>query len=139
MRGRAFLVLAREIVLGGKERHWRGAAGRAYYALMLECRETLIRWGFPMPPGDGGHRFARSRFSVPGNADLRFIVDRFDRLAPLRNKADYILTTLLEFSSDARAQDAIQIASDALDRLDAIEADSVRLANAVAAIRAVYP
>src|SRR5450432_251507 len=114
MRGRAFLVLARETILGGKERHWRGASGRAYYALMLECRDALIRWGFPMPPGDGGHRFSRTRFSVPGNTDLRFIADRFDFLAPLRNKADYILTPVPEFASNAKAQAAIQFASDAL-------------------------
>jgi hypothetical protein len=86
-----------------------------------------------------GHRFARTRFVVPGNLDLRFIGDRFDHLTPLRNKADYILTTLHEFSSDARAQAAIQEAAEALDRLDAMEADPVRLADAIAAIRAVFP
>jgi hypothetical protein len=37
MQGKEFLLLAKEIFAGGTERHWRGAAGRAYYALMLEC------------------------------------------------------------------------------------------------------
>ena len=50
MRGREYLELAREILPGGTEKHRRGAAGRAYYALFLEGREALARWGFlPIP------------------------------------------------------------------------------------------
>jgi hypothetical protein len=139
MEGRKYLDLARELVRGADEPHWRGAAGRAYYALMLEGREALIRWGFSPPPGEGAHRFVRLRFTFPADADLKKIGDALDRLGRLRNKADYDLSSLPAFSSDAAAQDAIRRAGDALAVLDAIEADPARLAAAVAAIRAAFP
>ena len=41
MRGREFLDLAKEIIRGATEKHWRGTAGRAYSALMLEGRDAL--------------------------------------------------------------------------------------------------
>jgi hypothetical protein len=139
MRGRAFLDLAREIIRGGTEKHWRGASGRAYYALMLECRDALIRWGFSPAHGESSHRFVHIRLSIPSDADVRIIIDRFDRLAPLRNKADYDLKTLPEFSSERRAQGALQQAGDVLDLLDALEADQPRLATVVSAISAAFP
>lgn len=139
MRGREFLDLAKEMIRGATEKHWRGAAGRAYYALMLECREALLRWGIPMFPNESAHRFVRTRIIVSGGRDARLIVDWFDRLAALRNKADYVLTTLSEFSSSARTRLALQEADSALACLDAIETDPARLAAAIAAIRAAFP
>jgi len=50
MDGRAFLGVAQEMALGRTEAHWRAAVGRAYYALMLEGRDFLQRWGFVPPP-----------------------------------------------------------------------------------------
>ncbi len=139
MRGREYLTLAREIISGGSERHWRGTVGRAYYALMLECREALIRWGFTIPKGEGAHRFVRLRFDIPGQADLRFIAAQYNELGQLRNRADYDLSALPEFKNASKAKAALPKAADALAMLDAIEADSVRLAAAIAAIRAAYP
>jgi hypothetical protein len=139
MRGRAFLDLAREILRGGGERHWRGASGRAYYSLMLECREALFRWGFPLPPRDNVHTFVRLRFTVPVHADLRTIGDHLERLGRLRNQADYDLTTLIQFARATYAQRAVQDAGSSLVLLDAIDGDGARRAAAVAAIRAAFP
>jgi hypothetical protein len=139
MQGRAFLELARDVVLGGTEKHWRCTVGRAYYAVVLECRDALARWGYPLPPGESVHRWVRMRFDYPAHADLNFIGTRTGRLARLRNQADCDLSALAAFASDARALDAIQLAANAIDLLDTIEADPARLTTAVNAIKAAFP
>src|SRR5207237_567275 len=111
MQGRRFLDLAREIFAGGSEVHWRGCAGRAYYGLVLECRDALQRWGFPPPPRDRMHAVVRLRFVyATAVADLRFIGDALDELIRLRNKADYDLSALAAFATDRRARNALDLA-----------------------------
>src|SRR6267378_2209099 len=97
MQGKDFLALAREIFAGATERHWRGAAGRAYYALLLEGREALFRWGFALPPRDNVHSFVRLRFSFAADADMKAIGKALDKLSRLRNQADYDLSALPAF------------------------------------------
>jgi hypothetical protein len=139
MQGRAYLELAREIVVGGTEKHWRGASGRAYYAVMLESRDALFRWGFALPPRENVHHFARMRFSFPAHAELKVIGDTLDHQCRLRNQADYDLSTNPAFTSATRAQHAIRDAEVAIALLDAIDGDAARRAAAVAAIRAAFP
>jgi hypothetical protein len=139
MDGRAYLDLARENVAGGTEVHWRGAAGRAYYALMLECREALFRWGFALPPHTNVHTFVRLRFNYPSDPDLKRIGRMVDDLSQLRNRADYDLSALVMFASDNKAQRAIADAAHGIALLDAIDADPVRQAAALAAVRAAFP
>ncbi len=139
MLGREYLELAREILPGGTEKHWRGATGRAYYALFLESRDALARWGFVPARGDSVHYFVRSRFGFPAHADLKKIGDVLEALQRLRNKADYDLSGLTVFKSATAAQDAVDRSTDALDLLDAIEADPARLTAAVNAMRAAFP
>jgi hypothetical protein len=139
MQGKEFLVLAREIFAGATERHWRGAAGRAYYALMLEGRDALFRWGFALPPRDNVHSFVRLRFSFPADPDLKKIGDALQDLSRLRNRADYDLSPGIFFASPLWTQRAIQSASDAIVLLDAIDGDPTRRAAAIAAIRIRFP
>jgi hypothetical protein len=106
---------------------------------MLECREALFRGGFALPPRENVHTFVRLRFDSPAHTQLKVIGKVLDTLGRLRNQADYTLTALKTFASPARAQRAIQEVSDALALLDAIDADPVRQAAAIAAIRAAFP
>jgi hypothetical protein len=129
MDGRAFLT----------EAHWRSAAGRAYYALLLEGREALARWGFALPPHHQLHAFARLRFSYAAVPDLKIIGDAVDRLGQLRNRADYDLNPSRWFASSARAHRALTDADAALALLDQIDVDSSRRSLAIAAIRAAWP
>jgi hypothetical protein len=139
MQGREFLALAKENIAGNTERHWRGAAGRAYYALMLECREALFRWGFLLPPRENVHTYARLRFSFPADVDLKKIGKALEDLCKLRNWADYNLAAGSYFASSNQARQAIQKATDAISLLDTIDGDPGRLAVAIAAIRVRFP
>jgi hypothetical protein len=139
MQGRENLDLAREYVTGGRERRWRGAARSAYYALFLECRDVLARWGFTLPARDTVHDAVRARFRVATNPDLPPIGGKLNDLMNLRIHADYRLNPAPHFRNAGRAQQAIQEAAAALVLLDAIDADPVRRNLAVAAIRAAFP
>src|SRR5712671_1646527 len=114
MRGRGFLDLARELLAGTKEFHWRGAAIHAYYALLLECRDTLFGWGFQMPRRDTVHAWVRLRHTYAGDADLKAIGRTLDSLVRLRNRASYDLSPLASFASPNVARDAVRDAADAL-------------------------
>jgi hypothetical protein len=139
MQGRQFLDLARDNLAGGSEVHWRGAAGRAYYALMLECRDALVRWGLKLLPRDNVHTFVRLRFTFAAHPDLRTIGMTLEKLGQLRNRADYDLSTLLAFASAAVATNAVQEAALRIDLLDAIERDPLRRTAALAAIQKAFP
>src|SRR5262245_38709901 len=139
MNGRAFLRVARDIIRGATDAHWRAAAGRAYYALFLEGRDALAGWGFRPGPGENVHPFARLRFVYAADQEVKDIGRARDRLVRLRSKADYDLTALPELTSDAAARQAIRDATDAIARLDVILADAARVAAIIADIRARWP
>jgi hypothetical protein len=139
MNGRVFLDVADELVRGPTEAHWRTAAGRAYYALFLEAREALVRWGFAPPPQDRAHAFVRLRFVYAPDVELKEIGYELERLGPLRNQADYKPAVPGPFQTNARAGLAVNSTRVALGRLDQMEADPARLAAAVAGIRAAFP
>src|SRR4051794_7351079 len=121
MDGRAFLDPARDLAAGPAEPHWRTAAGNAYYALLLECREALGRWGTPLPPHQNVHSFVRLTVLFAKDADLKRLGTTLDGLVQLRNRASYQLNPAPSFTSGAAAQRAVQDATDAIALLDAIE------------------
>jgi hypothetical protein len=139
MDGRAFLKVAQALAQGVTEADWRSAANRAYYALMLEAREALLRWGFPLPHRDQVHSFVRLRFITANDRDLKAIGQALEELGRLRNMADYQLGYFVRFRSAGTAQQSVQDARTAIALLDTCEADPVRRAAAIAAIRGTLP
>jgi hypothetical protein len=139
MDGRAFLDVAKELVSGSTEAHWRAAAGRAYYALMLEGWAALLRWGFAVPPREPIHMFVRLRFRYATDRDLKKLGDALDSLGKLRNQADYQPTNPGPFKNALRVSQAIVEAEQNLVRLDQVDADATRRAAAIVGIRAQFP
>jgi hypothetical protein len=134
MQGRAFLDVAREMCSGATEAHWRAAVIHAYYALVLECRDALTRWGIAVPPRQNIHAAVRLKFAYAGHPDLRVIGDALDFLVRHRNDASYDLSPLPIFQTRRLALRAVREAEAALALLDAIEADPARRAAAVASL-----
>jgi hypothetical protein len=135
MKGREFLDVARELAAGAGEAHWRAAAGGAYYALILESRDALLRWGFSIPARDNVHTFVRLRLLFANDPDLKDIGIVLDHTSQLRNRADYDLRPSRAFASRAIAQAALKDITDALSKLDVIENDPARRLAAMASIR----
>jgi hypothetical protein len=139
MDGRAFLDVSKELLVGPTEAHWRAAAGRAYYALMLEGWAALLRWGFAVPPRDSVHTFVRMRFNFAADRDLQKIGRALDSLSWLRNQADYHLASPGPFTDSVQVGQGIGRAETSLVRLDQVEADTSRRAAAITGIRSKFP
>jgi hypothetical protein len=135
MQGREFLDLAKELAAGSRPYHWRGATIHAYYALLLECRETMARWGLPSPSRHQVHAAIRLRLVYASHPDLKLIGMDLEKLTENRNRASYDLRDLPMFATAQIAQRGVQKAGDAIALLDAIDADPIRRAAAVASIR----
>jgi hypothetical protein len=134
MQGRAYLDLACEVIAGGDELHWRGAAIHAYYALFLECRDALRRWGVVIPRRQDVHSFVRLKYNWAGSTDLRGIGDNLDWLLRRRNAASYEMNPVPWFTAGREAQEAITRAAAALALLDAIDGDAARRTAAIASL-----
>lgn len=139
MDGRAFLRSARRLLGAPCEENWRSAVSRAYDALLHECQSALLRWGFTKPAGEQLHQFVRTRFGFSVHADLKPTGLALDRLAQVRNEADYQLAQPGNFASATVALGLVQSATDAITLLDATEADPVRRAAVIAALRTRWP
>jgi hypothetical protein len=121
---------------GRVEADWRTPAGRAYYALFIESRDALLRWGFTIPPRDNVHHFVRLRFALAALPELKQVGGMLDTLCQFRNRADYKTAVTGQFGNNAAAQQAVKDGESAIALLDQIEADAARRAAAVAAIQA---
>lgn len=139
MDGRDFLDSARRMAQGTTEPDWRTAAGRAYYAIMLEGRDALARWGITPQKRDPIHSFVRLRFAFANHPVLKQIGDALEQLGQLRGEADYRLATPGSFVDAQEALDAILDAADAIGLLDHIESDPARRTAAIAAIKKAFP
>jgi hypothetical protein len=132
MQGRAFLKPARTLANEPSEADWRGAAVHAYYALFLECRDALARWG-RLPPGRYNvHSLVRLKFIYAVSSDLKQLGRYLENLGDLRGLASYDMRSLADFASDTVAKNAINDVVAALTLLDAIEADPQRRPAAIA-------
>jgi hypothetical protein len=139
MGGREFLTVARDVCGRGTEAYWRTAAGRAYYAAMLEIRDTFTRWGLSVPPPPVVHDTVRRRLYTSKDVDMKLIGQMLDELRRLRRLADYETTHLPEFASASHAIAAVKRSEDALFLFDAIDGDVQRRNIILAEIRAVLP
>jgi hypothetical protein len=134
MRGRDFLAAANQALSGAVEPCWRTACIDAYYALFLECRDALGRWGFIPSRRDAVHAWVRLRFTYATDRDLNQLGDTLDDLGRVRNRASYDLNPSALFASATEARRTIQDANAALVLLDQIDGDATRRAAAIASL-----
>ena len=132
MRGRAFLDVARALASGTTESHWRATVIHSYYALMLECRDALARWGISLPPHQNVHSAVRLRLVFAADPDLKQIGLTLEDWGQHRNQASYNLAPLPKFTTNKLAQRSLTKIAAALALLDALEADPARRAAAIA-------
>src|SRR5438874_1368051 len=119
MAGRGFLDVARDVVAGPTEFHRRAAIIHAYYALILECRDVLLRWGLGMPPRANMHSWVRLRFAYSSHPEIKTIGDLLDKLVQRRNQASYDLRATT-FPSLSLARQSIADAATGITLLDQI-------------------
>lgn len=139
MKGRAFLTVARDACQRLSDAYWRTAAGRAYYALMLEIRDAFTAWGLSAPLPSAVHVSVRQRLYTSKDGDIKQIGRTLDHLRDLRKLADYDTSAPIQFATKTEAVAAVQHADDALALFDAIGADVKRRTTIAAEIRAVFP
>src|SRR5207249_708861 len=119
--------------------HWRTAASRAYYALLLEIRDSMTAWGISRPVPSQVHQLVRRRLFTSTDPDAKRIGITLNELRDARGRADYETDTPHEFVSSAGGRQAVQWATDALKLFDAITADTPRRDTIAAEIKAVLP
>ena len=136
MRGREFLEVAKgQFDVGASAANWRAATIHSYYALLLECREAMVRWGLPPLSRLQVHSQVRLRLILSSDADLQEIGHALEELGRRRNLANYDLRDLPIFASETQAVQDLQSAEDSLALLDAVDADGGRTAAAIASIK----
>jgi hypothetical protein len=134
MRGREFLRVAHALLTNRGAPFWRTAVWVAYYALFLECREALLRWGVLSLPRFGAHGEVRNRFRYARHPDMQILANALEALGQARNRASYDIRQLPEFANPTPATSAVRTAEDAVALLDAIEADPARRAAVIASL-----
>lgn len=134
MRGRDFLDAARAVMRSASEPRRRAAVIHAYYALMLECRDALGRWGRVLSPRGNVHADVRLTFTYSMDPEARSIADALDRLVRGRNQASYDLSHAVRFESDRDANACIQLSSESIELLLAIDEDDERRLNFIASL-----
>jgi hypothetical protein len=139
MEGRDFVAVAREAARGPTEAHWRTAASRAYYGLLLEIRDAMTAWGLSRPAPSQVHQLVRRRLFTSTDPDMKRVGIWLDDLRESRSRADYETDAPYEFVSASGGWRAVRWADDALKLFDAINADTQRRATIAAEIRAVLP
>jgi hypothetical protein len=135
MTGRDFLNVARVAVEDLAEEWQRTAASRGYYALFLECRDAVARWGFAPSSIYQAHAAIRNRLLATNHPDLksfgRSLADLFD----LRAQADYDMLT--PFAPPFQVELYLDEAEAAIALLDETDNDPGKRAAAIAALQGV--
>ena len=139
MDGRAFLDSARLLLATPTEANRRSAVSRGYFAILNEARAALERWGFPVTANADIDASVISLFGKAVNMDAVRVWDVLDRLERNREAADYFLTGPGNFADESAVRHLLQLAETGIDVLDQLEADPIRRANAIVAIRVAFP
>ena len=139
MDGRTFLGSARLLMRKPTEANRRSAVSRGYFAILNEARAALERWGFSVAAKAGVDSSVITLFEKAVNRDAIRVGDSLIQLERKREAADYFLTGPGAFADESEAKRLLRLVQIGIDVLDELEADPVRRAAVVAALRAGFP
>ena len=109
---------------------------RSYYALMLEARELLGRWGLSRPPRDKVHNFVQLKLLYSADPGLRQVGLTLERPGKLRIDADYRSSDPdRRFTRRGTIERAVEAAGRAIAVLDEVEGDQTRRAAAIESVQ----
>ena len=133
MDPREFQQLASKLILGASVSEFRTAISRAYYATYNVGVEILVRMGFQIGKGPGGHGDVWKRLSNSGHTEVEKVGSQLNDLRSKRIQADYRLNDQ-EVENQKTAQAIVEQANRMIKTLDECCSGS-RCAQIVSAIR----
>jgi uncharacterized protein (UPF0332 family) len=104
MDGKDFIQVAKDLIKGASEAHWRSSISRSYYAAFHISRRFVLRKGGGVPQTRDAHMMVREYLIGSNDPEVSALGTILGDLHAKRRKADYDLESFRVSSNDATMQ-----------------------------------